>query len=300
MTAYASIRVPVRGGELAGGVWTPDGVPGSAPVLAIHGITASHLSWPLVADRLAVPLVAVDLRGRGRSNTLPPPFDLRSHARDMLAVMDHLGLEQVVAVGHSMGAFVAVCLAELAPERVSSLVLIDGGLPIAAPEGVAAEDVPAMVLGPALERLSMTFASRMEYATFWRHHPALGPYWNDTIAAYVDYDLQGDEPEFSPASNPDAVAENSLQLDGDDGYADALAALPMPVHFLHAPRGLFDQVPPLYPEVEHLSRTLGHITFHECDDVNHYTIVMTPPGADQVAGVITAQATAVPESEVSE
>ncbi len=302
MTAYASVRVPVRGGELFGGVWTPDGVPASATVLAIHGITASHLSWPLVADRLAVPLVAVDLRGRGRSNALPGPFDLRSHARDMLAVMDHLMIDHVVAVGHSMGAFVAVCLAELAPERISSLVLIDGGLPIAPPGGVAAEDVPALVLGPALERLSMTFSSRAEYAKFWRNHPALGPYWNDTIAAYVDYDLQGEEPELSAASNPDAVAENSLQLDGDNGYADTLAALAMPVDFLRAPRGLINQVPPLYPdaEVERLSRELVNITFHECYDVNHYTIVMTPPGADQVAGIITKQGTPAAESEVVE
>ncbi len=288
MTTYAALRIPVPGGELVGGVWTPDGVPSGPTVLAIHGITASHLSWPLVADRLAVPLVAVDLRGRGRSNTLPGPFDLRVHARDMLAVLDHLGLDRVVVLGHSMGAFVAVCLAELAPERTASLVLVDGGLPIAPPDGVAPEDLPALVLGPALTRLSMTFASREEYADFWRGHPALGPYWNETIASYVDYDLEGTEPKLSASSNVDAVAQNSLQLDGQDGYAEALAGLAMPVDFLHAPRGLADQTPPLYSnaEIKRLSAGLPHIRFHESLDVNHYTIVLTPSGADQVAETI--------------
>lgn len=288
MTTYASLRVAVPGGELVGGVWTPDGVPPGPTVLAIHGITASHLSFPLVADRLPVPLVAMDLRGRGRSNTLPGPFDLHAHARDMLAVIDHLGLNQVVVLGHSMGAFVAVYLAELAPDRVASLLLVDGGLPIAPPEGVAAEDLPALVLGPALRRLSMTFNSREAYAQFWRDHPALGPYWNETIASYVDYDLEGTEPTLSASSNADAVAENSLQLDGRYGYAEALAGLAMPVDFLHAPRGLADQVPPLYPnaEIKRHSGGLPHIRFHESDDVNHYTIVLTPSGADQVAGII--------------
>ena len=46
MTSHASVHVPVRGGELAGGLWTPEGVPPGPAVLAIHGITASHLSWP--------------------------------------------------------------------------------------------------------------------------------------------------------------------------------------------------------------------------------------------------------------
>lgn len=302
MTSYAALRVPVRGGELAGGVWTPDGVAPGPTVLAIHGITASHLSWPLVADRLAVPLVAMDLRGRGRSNALPAPFDLRSHAADMVAVMDHLALERVVVVGHSMGAFVAVCLAEVVPERIASLVLVDGGLPIPPPHGVAPKDVAALVLGPALKRLSMTFASREAYAQFWRAHPALGPYWNDAIASYVDYDLEGTEPTLSASSNPDAVAENSVQLDGHNGYTETLQKVEIPIDFLRAPRGLADQVPPLYPDVEiaRLSQELTAIRFHENDDVNHYTIVLTPQGADQVAEIITSQATPTVANEVTE
>ncbi len=288
MTTYTSLRVPVRGGDIAGGIWTPEVGADRPPVLAIHGITASHLSWPLVAEQLGTRVVALDLRGRGRSNKLPGPFDLRSYAEDMRTVMDHLALERVVVAGHSMGAFVAVCLAQMEPARVASLVLIDGGLPLAPPAGVAPEDLPALVLGPALERLSMTFTSRAEYAHFWRSHPALGPYWNDTIEAYVDYDLDGTPPHLSPSSNPDAVAENALQLDGEGGYSEALVGLSVPVDFLHAPRGLADQVPPLYPnaDISRLAEHLPGICFHEIDDVNHYTIVLGPGGAAQVAAVI--------------
>ncbi len=288
MTTYTSLRVPVRGGELVGGLWTPEGSEDSSPVLAIHGITASHMSWPLVAEQLGTRVVACDLRGRGRSNNLPGPCDLRTHALDMQSVIERLGLERVVVAGHSMGAFVAVRLAEIAPERIASLVLIDGGLPIAPPPGVAPEDVAALVLGPALSRLSMTFTTRAEYVEFWRSHPALGPYWNDTIEGYVNYDLEGDAPHFSASSNPDAVAENSLELDGADGYREALSGCTLPIEFLRAPRGLGDQVPPLYPDAEilRLAGEFPEVSFRELRDVNHYTIVLGQGGASQVAPVI--------------
>lgn len=288
MTRYSSLRVPVSGGELVGGTWAPEAGTDRTAVLAIHGITASHVSWPLVAERMNTRVVALDLRGRGRSNTLPPPFGIREQAEDMRSVLDHLGLERVVVAGHSMGAFVGVRLAETEPERVAALVLIDGGLPISPPPGVAREDLPALMLGPALKRLTMTFPSRTEYVDFWRSHPALGPYWNDTMEGYVDYDLDGRAPGLTPSSNPDAVAENSLQLDGQDGYSAALHQLGMPVDFLHAPRGLADQVPPLYPdaEVERLRLELPNVAFHEIEDVNHYTIVLTPTGAQQVVPIL--------------
>ncbi|MFP3381125.1 alpha/beta fold hydrolase, partial [Bacillus sp. SIMBA_069] len=82
---------------------------------------------------------------------------------DLLAVLDRLGVDRATVAGHSMGAFVAVRLAERHPERVDRLVLLDGGLPVPLPEGVAPEDLPAVVLGPALERLRMRFASGQEY-----------------------------------------------------------------------------------------------------------------------------------------
>lgn len=285
MNTYSSLRVPVSGGELAGGLWTSEISGDQLPVLAIHGITASHLSWPLVAEQLPTTVVAVDLRGRGRSNSLPGPFDLRAHAADLLAVMDHLGLERIVVAGHSMGAFVAVHLADLAPERVASLLLIDGGLPIAPPQGVTPEELPLLILGPALSRLSMTFSSRSEYVEFWRRSPALGPYWNDAIEDYVAYDLHGEAPHLTASSNPDAVTENALQLDGTDGYDEILASLRLPIEFLHAPRGLADQIPPLYSDAEiaRLAARFPHVCVRELEDVNHYTVVLAAQGAAQVA-----------------
>lgn len=57
----------------------------------------------------------------------------------------------VVVVGHSMGAFAAVVLANLFPDRVRSLVLVDGGLPLQVPAGLTDAEIVAAVLGPAAD-----------------------------------------------------------------------------------------------------------------------------------------------------
>ncbi|MFD5865888.1 alpha/beta hydrolase [Agromyces sp. NPDC127015] len=293
----AAFTAAVAGGALAGGQWREDA--SGLPILAVHGITASHRAWDLLADGLPDRrVIAPDLRGRGRSNRLPAPYGLEQHADDLAGVLDALGVPRAFVVGHSMGAFVTVRLAERHPDRVAGVVLVDGGLPIPAPAGVAPEDLPALLLGPALERLAMTFPDRAAYLAFWRRHPAMGPYWSDAIEAYVDYDLEGEPPALRSAANADAVAVDALELDGSAGYAEALAALPGPVDFLRAPRGLLDGAP-LYaaPLVAAATERLPQLVVHEVDDVNHYTILMTALGTGSVIDVIRTRIQAAETQE---
>lgn len=297
IAAVTAVSAPVAGGRLAAGQWHED-APG-LPVLAVHGITASHRNWDLFARALPERrIVAPDLRGRGRSNGLPAPYGLEQHADDLAALLDALGIERAYVVGHSMGAFVSVRFAERHPERVAGLALVDGGLPVPSPEGVAADELPKLLLGPALERLSMTFADRAAYLDFWRRHPALGPYWNDAIEAYVEYDLDGREPELRSSANAEAVAVNAVELDGRAGYTAALEALPGPIDVFRAPRGLLDEAP-LYPEalVAGWAARVPALVAHEVADVNHYTILMTEGGTGSVIPVIRARIEAADTQE---
>src|SRR6478609_8022023 len=120
-----TLDVPVAGGSLHVTAWERHG----APVLAVHGITSSGWVWPFLAADLDRPLVAPDLRGRGRSNSLPGPYGLAAHAADCAAVVEAVSDQPVVVVGHSMGGFVATVLAARRPELVRGVVLVDGGLP---------------------------------------------------------------------------------------------------------------------------------------------------------------------------
>ncbi|WP_394551473.1 alpha/beta hydrolase [Agromyces sp. MMS24-JH15] len=287
VTGPEPFAAPVRGGELAGGQWRAD-APGT-PILAIHGITASHRAWHHVADALPDRrIIAPDLRGRGRSADLPGPWSLREHADDQVRVLDALGVDRALVVGHSMGAFVAVRLAAGHPDRIAGVVLVDGGLPIPPPEGLAPDEVAAAVLGPALVRLEMRFPDHAAYAAFWAAHPAIGPAWDDRVADYVAYDLVGTAPALRSSAVPAAVAQNVLELDGGDGYAEDLASLAAPVDFVRAGRGLLDQPKALYPPdrvAAHAAR-LPALRVTETSGLNHYTIVMSDAGAAQVAAVV--------------
>ena len=288
---YRTLDVPVRGGMLRVGEWAASG-PDAPVVVAAHGITASHLAWATIADALPdVRFIAPDLRGRGRSSTLPGPFGMTQHADDLAAVSAHLGLERALVVGHSMGGFVALAATHLYPERFAGPLLVDGGLPLRIPDGVTRDELLASTLGPALARLSMTFPDRAAYLEFWGRHPAFAANWTQDVVDYANYDLEGTEPDLRPSTSYDAVAGDSSDQFGGGVVADALDGLTHPVRLLVAPRGLLDEPPGLYDESARERARVEHplVQISEVPDVNHYTIVMSPQGADAVVGAVRAE-----------
>lgn len=270
------------------GVW--DGPTTDAPtVLLVHGVTASHLAWPAVAERLPeMRVVAPDLRGRGRSNEITGRAGLRAHARDLVAVLDAIGVGSAIVVGHSMGAFVALVFGDLYPERVDRLVLVDGGLPLDVPSDLSSDEVIRLVLGPTAERLSMRFATTADYLEFWRRHPAFASDWSPMLESYLAYDLVGEEPSLRPATSYAVVAEDSVDQNTGTAIAESLAAMRHPTLLLTAERGLLDQLPALYSP-ERLSGLLAdypRLRHEPVAGVNHYTIVLTERGADAVAAAV--------------
>jgi pimeloyl-ACP methyl ester carboxylesterase len=282
----------VDGGTLRVGEWGPDDADNAAAptVIAVHGITASHLAWaPIARACPQVRLIAPDLRGRGRSAGLPGPFGMARHAADLEAVIEALELPSALLVGHSMGGFVAVVAAQVYPDRFSQLLLVDGGLPLAVPEGISREDLLEATLGPAAARLSMTFPDRRAYQEFWMRHPAFaGEQWSQAVVDYANYDLTGAAPTMRPSASLEAVKQDSLDLYGGGVVLAALfelARLRKPVVLLTAPRGLLNEAPGLYSpgEIERWSEELPAMTIREVSDVNHYTIVFGAAGANAVA-----------------
>ncbi|KRE77544.1 alpha/beta hydrolase [Arthrobacter sp. Soil763] len=282
---YRTVDVAVRGGTLHTALWGPED-PDAPTILAVHGVTASHKAWAYVAAALPdVRIIAPDLRGRGRSNSLPGPYGMPSHAEDLAAVLAELAPGPVVVVGHSMGGFASLVLANRFPERVRSLVLVDGGLPLQVPEGLSDEEIISSVLGPAAQRLNATFPSREVYRSFWRQHPAFSADWGPLVDAYVDYDLTGEEPELRPATRYEAMAEDTADLHRGASLLKALDELAVDAVVLRAPRGLLNEPAALYAPgyLEGWAEKLPSLRVGEVPDVNHYTIVMGEAGAAVVA-----------------
>ncbi len=102
---------------------------GAPPALLLHGIGNYGRYWDLFADAVAgrLRLVAPDARGHGESAKPATGYEPREFVADAAAVMDALGLERPLVVGHSMGGFHAAALTLAHPDRVRALVLVDVG-----------------------------------------------------------------------------------------------------------------------------------------------------------------------------
>lgn len=286
--SYRTTEIPVRGGTLHTAIWGPED-PAAPTILAVHGVTASHKAWPKLAEALPeVRIIAPDLRGRGRSNDLPAPYGMPSHAEDLAAVLAALTSGPVVVVGHSMGGFVSVVLANLYPERVRSLVLVDGGLPLQVPAELSDDQIVAAVLGPAAERLNATFPSRDAYRSYWKQHPAFSADWSPAVEEYVDYDLTGEEPVLRPATRYQAMADDTAELRRGPSLLKALDELTVETLALRAPRGLLDEPAGLYAPgyLDSWAEKLPALKVREVPDVNHYTIIMGGAGAAAVAAAV--------------
>lgn len=277
-------EVPVAGGQLAVFKY---GEGDFDPVLLIHGVTSSNRAFQLFADELIArgkSPYAVDLRGRGDSNSLPGPFGMAQHAKDMVSVIDYFKWDKPEVIGHSMGGFVLAALVGSYPERVGIVVFADGGIPLPLPPGMTVEQVMPFVLGPALERLSMTFESKEAYRDYWKVHPALQRGWGAVMEEYVDYDLR----DGKPSTSAQAVEEDSRDLFGDDLVSRSLRSLKEETLFIRAPRGLQNEEGGLYPlpNLENNLKEYPMLKLVNLADVNHYEMFLMADGAKQVAQLI--------------
>ncbi|GAC1621486.1 MAG: alpha/beta fold hydrolase [Nevskia sp.] len=96
------------------------------PLVLLHGIGASLDDWefqmPTFARHFRV--IAPDLRGYGKSER-QEPYTVAQFAKDIWALLDHLGVDRLHLIGHSMGGAVALQMAVDHPERIDRLVLAD-------------------------------------------------------------------------------------------------------------------------------------------------------------------------------
>ena len=277
-------QVPVAGGNLSVFRY---GENQGQPVLLIHGVTSSNRAFQIFADELIArgkSPYAVDLRGRGDSNSLPGPFGMAQHAKDMVEVIDYFKWIKPDVIGHSMGGFVVAALVGLYPERVGQVVFADGGIPLPMPPGMTIEQIMPLILGPALARLSMTFESKEAYRDYWKLHPAFNRGWSKELDEYVDYDLRNGK----PSTSPQAVEEDSRDLFGDDIIDRALKNLTEETLFIRAPRGLQNEEGGLYPlaVLDYILPNYPKLKLISLDDVNHYDMFLHPFGCSQIANAI--------------
>jgi pimeloyl-ACP methyl ester carboxylesterase len=258
--------------------------------VALHGLTASYVSFTGVAECLAGrrPIFALDLRGRGDSDKPAGPYGMAQHASDVAAAMRAMDLGASVIVGHSMGAFVATALAQQYPELVSGLVLIDGGYApaISAPNSQQGLDA-ALALRIAM--LRQAYPSREAYRQFWRAQPHFPPEdWSPWVEAFLDYEIGGEPPELRPKAAEDAVKADLIEGLQSEQIAARLRSISVPVLMLRAPAGFVPGQPPLFPDamIEPMRKLVPTMKDQIIPDTTHYTLIMGRRGASMIADLV--------------
>jgi pimeloyl-ACP methyl ester carboxylesterase len=101
---------------------------GATPILIVHGLSFMSYDWIDIAGALATnrEVVAMDMRGFGESSwSAEKKYSVADFSQDCIAVIDHLGWDKAVLMGHSMGGRNTTWCAAKNPDRVKALLLVD-------------------------------------------------------------------------------------------------------------------------------------------------------------------------------
>ncbi len=242
-------------------------------VVAIHGLTANAICFQALADDLARDhqFYAYDLRGRGDSDKPEHGYSVPIHAVDLAKIIDALGLERPVLIGHSLGAFTALYFAAHYPDKLSKLVLIDAGAPLF---WETPEERPAW-LAASINRVGTSVPSFEEYTRRLKQAPFLGPYWNPYLDLYFEYDVRHNS-DGSVVSKccREGVLEDELRL-RETRSEEQWAHVQVPTLLLRAGKWMLVDNDQLLPEAsaEMACHAIKNCRFVNFPNLNHYTII---------------------------
>ena len=268
---YEDFDIPLKAGRLRVRRWGA----GDAPaVLCVPGLSANLCGFDRLAERLAgdtQQLVAIDLRGRGRSEvTGVGTYGWRNHARDVLGIADAVGAPSFAIIGQSSGAAIAMTCAHLDPSRVERLALIDL---VGSPDERAAVPVVASV-----SQLGTVYPSA-QAAIAMIKQTGIIPQWDQYWDRYFLYELREVSDGVASSSDRGAVLE-------DLGYGEAMywsdpaapihalwKAITMPALVLRARQEIMPGFGSILPaaEAERFAAAVPSARVVEID-ANHYTI----------------------------
>ena len=258
------------------------GDPGAPLVLCVHGLSANMHGFdaigPAVAQR-GRRAVAIDLRGRGRSDVTPPgTYGPQRHIDDVIAVADELGAETFDWVGWSMGALLGILAAAGAPDRVRTLALLDAG-------GRVDEDALEAVRN-AIVRLDAVVDDPEQYIAPLRDAGVIRP-WGSFWETYFRYELAPTPDGRWSATTSRAASLEDLEAMDYEAVRSAWARLSMPTLLVRCtvPLGGGLLIPDA--ELQDMRDAIGDLSVLEVDR-NHYGLMDDPRVIEAVTSFVSA------------
>ncbi|NTV32118.1 MAG: alpha/beta hydrolase [Deltaproteobacteria bacterium] len=277
MSEPKMIKAKGDGVKIQVAVWEGKG----KPILCVHGLTANCRCWDLLASSLSPrhKVLAMDLRGRGLSDSPPSGYSVETHCKDILALMDDQGLERPVLMGHSLGAFISLVFAAKYPRRLDRLILVDGG-------GKLSEAQMTKVFAgikPSLDRLGKIFPDFESYLALLKQAPFLQP-WNSFFETYFRYEVEDVEGGVRSRVHPKHIEEeagNLKKMDSSQFYKKVMT----PTLILRATKGMLSEDDLVLPAdvAERMVREIPNAKKVDVEGSNHYSILFQPnPMRDKV------------------
>jgi len=244
-----------------------------SPIVCVHGLTANASFFQALADKLARDhqLFAYDLRGRGDSDKPEHGYSVPIHAADLARLIDALGLERPIVIGHSLGALIALYFAAHYPEKLSKLVLVDAGAPL---PWNTLEEQPAW-LKASTGRLGITVPSFEEYIQRLKLAPFLGPYWNEYVDLYFERDVRrNSDGSVISKCYREGIQEEELRYN-EASPGQQWANVQVPTLLLRAGQSLLSDNDQLLPEASAaaVQRGIKYCRYVDFPTLNHYTIL---------------------------
>jgi pimeloyl-ACP methyl ester carboxylesterase len=253
------------------------GSPSAPLVIGLHGLSGNLKHLKFLGERLGgddLQLVAIDLRGRGKSQTTPPgSYGWESHALDVLSIAEALGFDRFGVIGQSMGGSVAMKVAEIDAPRLTAVVLVD----------IAGRVDPGV--GPAISavtaQLDQTYDSVESYLAAMKALGVIEP-WSDYWDRAYRYGLAEEGGRFQMLANHAAVSEDRAYTATQDPY-ERWKHLTMPTLLLRATRELRPGAGYVVPADDRdlFVRTVEGSSVVEVD-ANHLTINTDTATADAI------------------
>ena len=243
-------------------------------IVCVHGLTANCRCWDTLAASLAprYKLIALDLRGRGLSEKPTGGYGVEQHCRDIEAVIENLGIEHPVLMGHSLGALITLALTARRPEKTAGLVLMDGA-------GCLSEEQLEKVLTgikPALDRLGLVFPSFDAYTVRLKQAPFLNP-WSEALERYFRYEIEDVPDGVRSRVRPEHILEEIDNLK-EVNAADYYPRIKCPTLILRATEGTLSPDDRVLPEsaVERMLKEIPDARCVPVNGANHYSILFQP------------------------
>jgi pimeloyl-ACP methyl ester carboxylesterase len=264
----ASFDLNLRSGRIHAHRW---GVEGAPLLLCIHGLSANLCAFTLLAERLASrdrQVVAIDLRGRGRSEITPPgTYGLDNHARDVVDVASALGANEFDLAGWSLGALISMRVALREGRLLRSVTLIDHAGP--------SDAAPLAPIRSGLARLDAVVPRPDDYVQTIRAAGVIDP-WSPFWDAYYTYELeQLPDGSWSPSTSR-AAAEEDMYQDWPRDWSDHWRALTMPTVLVRALKPLNGALVVPDHAVEALLAANPAVRVVNTPETNHFTCIVDP------------------------